>query len=101
MRYVACEGQIQMADIGYSPLPPQLSQFIADAIGRMWGRGAETLTLQNCANPRFDPNYLLPGGEQPPPLPDPPGVGNTRERRQQLADRDDRRRGDGHHRRRG
>jgi phosphate transport system substrate-binding protein len=76
MRHVACEGQIQMADIGYSPLPPQLSQFIADAIGRMWGRGAETLTRENCANPRFDPNYLLPGGEQPPPLPDPPGVGN-------------------------
>lgn len=76
MRYVACEGQIQMADIGYAPLPPQLSQFIADAIGRMWGRGAETLTRENCANPRFDPNYLLPGGEQPPPLPDPPGVEN-------------------------
>ena len=76
MRYVACEGQIQMADIGYSPLPPQLSQFIADAIGRMWGRAPETLTLANCANPRFDPNYLLPGGEQPPPLPDPPGVEN-------------------------
>jgi phosphate transport system substrate-binding protein len=76
MRYVACEGQIQMADIGYAPLPPQLSQFIADAIGRMWGRGAETLTRENCVNPRFDPNYLLPGGEQPPRLPDPPGVGN-------------------------
>jgi phosphate transport system substrate-binding protein len=76
MRYVACEGQIQMADIGYAPLPPQLSQFVADAIGRMWGRAPETLTLANCANPRFDPNYLLPGGEQPPPLPDPPGVDN-------------------------
>jgi phosphate transport system substrate-binding protein len=76
MRYVACEGQIQMADIGYAPLPPQLSQFIADAVGRMWGRGAETLTRENCANPRFDPNYLPPGGEQPPPLPEPPGVGN-------------------------
>jgi phosphate transport system substrate-binding protein len=76
MRYVACEGQIQMADIGYSPLPPQLSQFVADAIGRMWGRAPETLTRENCANPRFDPNYLPPGGEQPPPLPDPPGVNN-------------------------
>jgi phosphate transport system substrate-binding protein len=65
-----------MADIGYAPLPPQLSQFIADAVGRMWGRAPETLTRENCANPRFDPNYLLPGGEQPPPLPDPPGVEN-------------------------
>jgi len=72
MRYVACEGQIQMADIGYAPLPPQLSQFVADAIGRMLGRAPETLTRANCANPRFDPNYLFPGGEQPPPLPDPP-----------------------------
>ena len=72
MRYVACEGQIQMADIGYAPLPPQLSQFIADAIGRMWGRAPETLTRENCANPRFDPGYLFPGGEAPPPLPDPP-----------------------------
>ena len=72
MRYVACEGQIQMADIGYAPLPPQLSQFVADAIGRMWGRAPETLTRENCANPRFDPGYLFPGGETPPPLPDPP-----------------------------
>ncbi len=76
MRYVACEGQIQMADIGYAPLPPQLSQFVADAVGRMNGTRPETLTLANCANPRFDPNYLLPGGEEPPPLPDPPGVEN-------------------------
>jgi phosphate transport system substrate-binding protein len=76
MRYVACEGQFQMAEIGYAPLPPQLSQFVADAIGRMWGRAPETLTQANCGNPRFDPNYLLPSGEQPPPLPDPPGVNN-------------------------
>ena len=48
------------------PLPPQLSQFVADAIGRMWGRAPETLTIDNCANPRFDPGYLLPGGEAPP-----------------------------------
>jgi phosphate transport system substrate-binding protein len=76
MRYVACDGQIQMADIGYAPLPPQLSQFVADAIGRMKGEPAETLNQGNCNNPRFDPGYLLPGGEEPPPLPDPPGVEN-------------------------
>lgn len=76
MRYVACAGQLQMADIGYAPLPPQLSQFVADAIGRMNGRPPERLTRANCGNPRFDPGYLLPGGEAPPPLPDPPGVEN-------------------------
>jgi hypothetical protein len=42
----------------------------------MSGEPLVTLTQQNCGNPRFDPNYLLPGGEQPPPLPDPPGVDN-------------------------
>ncbi len=77
MRYVACEGQVQMADIGYAPLPPQLSQYVADAIGRMNGTRAERLTRGNCANPRFDPGYLLPGGETPPALPDPPGVENV------------------------
>jgi phosphate transport system substrate-binding protein len=77
MRYVACDGQIQMADIGYAPLPPQLSQYVADAVGRMNGTRPERLTRGNCANPRFDPGYLLPGGETPPALPDPPGVENV------------------------
>ena len=33
MRYIACEGQINMAHIGYSPLPPNLSQEVANSIG--------------------------------------------------------------------
>ena len=37
MRYIACEGQINMARIGYSPLPPNLSQEIANSIARMQG----------------------------------------------------------------
>jgi phosphate transport system substrate-binding protein len=66
MRYIACEGQVNMADIGYSPLPPNLSQEIANSIARMNGTGAETLTQANCANPRFDPNYRPPSSPTPP-----------------------------------
>ena len=40
MRYIACDGQVNMARIGYSPLPPNLSQEIANSIGRMQGTGA-------------------------------------------------------------
>jgi phosphate transport system substrate-binding protein len=53
MRYIACEGQVNMARIGYSPLPPNLSQEIANSIGRLRGTAAETLNAGNCANPRF------------------------------------------------
>jgi phosphate transport system substrate-binding protein len=53
MRYIACEGQVNMARIGYSPLPPNLSQEIANSIGRLRGSPPETLNAANCANPRF------------------------------------------------
>lgn len=53
MRYIACEGQVNMAQIGYSPLPPNLSQEIANSIGRMQGTAPEVLTPGNCKNPRF------------------------------------------------
>jgi phosphate transport system substrate-binding protein len=53
MRYIACDGQIQMAAIGYSPLPPNLSQELVNSIGRMVGKPPETLTQANCSNPRF------------------------------------------------
>lgn len=53
MRYIACDGQVNMARIGYSPLPPNLSQEVANAIGRLQGRPAEQLNASNCANPRF------------------------------------------------
>ena len=33
MDYVACAGQVHMSAIGYAPLPPQLSQFLANAVG--------------------------------------------------------------------
>ncbi len=53
MRYIACDGQVNMARIGYSPLPPNLSQEIANSIGRMSGTAPEQLNAGNCANPRF------------------------------------------------
>jgi phosphate transport system substrate-binding protein len=53
MRYIACEGQINMARIGYSPLPPNLSQELVNSIARMQGTAPEGLNANNCANPRF------------------------------------------------
>ncbi len=53
MRYIACDGQVNMARIGYSPLPPNLSQEVANSIGRMAGTPAEQLNRGNCTNPRF------------------------------------------------
>jgi phosphate transport system substrate-binding protein len=53
MRYIACDGQVNMARIGYSPLPPNLSQEVANSVGRMNGAAPELLTAGNCANPRF------------------------------------------------
>ena len=53
MRYIACEGQVSMARNRYSPLPPNLSQEMANSIGRMQGTAPEQLSAANCANPRF------------------------------------------------
>jgi phosphate transport system substrate-binding protein len=66
MRYVACEGQVKMPSIGYAALPPQLSQFMADAIARMTGQPAEQLSQANCANPQFNPNYSPQGSPTDP-----------------------------------
>ena len=65
MRYIACTGQIKMATIGYSPLPTQLSQFLANAIGYMTGQPAEQLTGSNCANPQFQGGSLGVGATPP------------------------------------
>jgi phosphate transport system substrate-binding protein len=66
MRYVACTGQVKMATIGYSPLPTQLSQFMANAIGYMTGQPAETLSSGNCGNPQFQGGSLGVGSTPPP-----------------------------------
>jgi phosphate transport system substrate-binding protein len=67
MDYIACAGQIHMAGIGYAPLPPQLSQFLANAVGWMLGQPAQTLTAANCSNPTFSGS--LGAGASPPALP--------------------------------
>jgi phosphate transport system substrate-binding protein len=69
MRYIACEGQSEMGRgiQGYAPLPPHLSQEIANSIGRMTASAPETLTPENCGNPRFNPGYALPGEDPLPP----------------------------------
>ena len=57
-----------MAAIGYSPLPPNLSQEMANAIGRMQGSAPETLTAANCANPRFRGELGADSGAPPDPI---------------------------------
>jgi phosphate transport system substrate-binding protein len=72
MDYVACAGQITMSKIGYAPLPPPLSQFLANAVGWMLGQPAQQLSASNCSNPTFSGN--LGSGASPPPL---PPIGNA------------------------
>jgi phosphate transport system substrate-binding protein len=75
LRYIACDGQVAMARIGYSPLPPNLSQEIANSIGRMNGTSPETLTAGNCVNPRFHGSLGAGSGSPPDPyLTLPPGA---------------------------
>jgi phosphate transport system substrate-binding protein len=72
MDYIACAGQVSMSQIGYAPLPPPLSQFLANAVGWMLGQPAEQLSAANCNNPTFSGN--LGSGSSPPPL---PPIGNA------------------------
>ena len=64
LRYIACDGQVNMARIGYSPLPSNLSQEVANSIGRMTGTAPEQLSAGNCANPTFS-GSLGPGASSP------------------------------------
>jgi phosphate transport system substrate-binding protein len=61
-----------MAAIGYAPLPPQLSQFLADAVGYMLNQPAQQLNASNCSNPTFSGS--LGADASPPPL---PPIGNA------------------------
>jgi phosphate transport system substrate-binding protein len=65
LRYIACEGQVNMARIGYSPLPPNLSQEVANSIARLNGSAPEQLSQANCANPRFGGSVGDEGGGPP------------------------------------
>ncbi len=53
LSYIACAGQTSMAALGYSPLPPNLSQEMANAVGRLTAQPAKGLTAGTCSNPRF------------------------------------------------
>lgn len=66
LRYIACDGQVKMAQLGYSPLPANLSVEVARAIGRL-GPGAPrySFTASNCRNPRFR-GSLGAGAASPP-----------------------------------
>ena len=57
-----------MAKIGYSPLPPNLSQEVANSISRLTGQPAEQLSAANCSNPRFSGSVGEGGGSPPDPL---------------------------------
>jgi phosphate transport system substrate-binding protein len=72
MSFVACAGQIHMSAIGYAPLPPQLSQFLADAVGYMLSQPAQQLNASNCSNPTFSGS--LGADSSPPPV---PPIGNA------------------------
>ncbi|MFJ8916926.1 substrate-binding domain-containing protein [Amycolatopsis sp. NPDC102389] len=53
LEHVACDGQINMARIGYSPLPPNLSQEIMNSNARLTGQPPKQLNAGNCGNPTF------------------------------------------------
>lgn len=69
MRFVACDGQTNMSRIGYAPLPPNLSQEMANAVGRLTGAAPEQLSADNCANPRFQGDGNLGDNSVGPPDP--------------------------------
>jgi phosphate transport system substrate-binding protein len=65
--YIACDGQVKMAQIGYSPLPTNLSQEIQNSITRMSPKTkGRALNGSNCRNPQFHGN-LGAGATGPPP----------------------------------
>jgi phosphate transport system substrate-binding protein len=68
MRYIACDGQVNMAQIGYSPLPPNLSQEVANSVGRLEGTPPESLNASNCSNPRFRGSLGAGAASPPDPL---------------------------------
>jgi phosphate transport system substrate-binding protein len=53
LEHVSCDGQVNMSRIGYSPLPPNLSQEMMNAEARLTGKPAKHLTAANCNNPTF------------------------------------------------
>jgi phosphate transport system substrate-binding protein len=62
IQFVGCAGQEQMAQLGYSPLPPNLVQDDLTAIGRLnGGQEPPPVSASNCKNPYVDGQIPLPG----------------------------------------
>ena len=62
VQFVACAGQQQMAELGYSPLPPNLVQEDFNAIGRLnGGQEPPPVNSATCKNPYVDGQTPLPG----------------------------------------
>jgi len=60
--FLACAGQEKMADLGYSPLPPNLVQEDFDAVGRLnGGQEPPPVSSSDCKNPYVDGEIPLPG----------------------------------------
>ncbi|KFZ77676.1 phosphate ABC transporter substrate-binding protein [Amycolatopsis sp. MJM2582] len=68
LEHVACDGQINMARIGYSPLPPNLSQEIMNSNARLTGQPAKQLNAGNCGNPTFHGSLGTGAASPPDPL---------------------------------
>ena len=74
IQFVGCAGQSQMAQLGYSPLPPNLVQDDFDAIGRLnGGQQPPPVSGATCKNPYVDGQIPLPGepsviGQAPTPV---------------------------------
>ncbi|MFJ4038426.1 phosphate ABC transporter substrate-binding protein PstS [Microbacterium sp. NPDC090007] len=58
-KYVLCEGQQQAEQLGYSPLPMNLVQAGAEQITRIPGAKSETVDINSCNNPTFQPGDSL------------------------------------------
>ena len=60
--FLACAGQDQMPELGYSPLPPNLVQEDFDAVGRLnGGQEPPPVSPADCKNPYVDGQIPLPG----------------------------------------
>jgi phosphate transport system substrate-binding protein len=76
MQYIECDGQVSMARIGYSPLPPNLSQEMSNSIARMQGTQPAQLNAANCANPRFHGSLGTGATSPQDPLANVPQIGD-------------------------
>ncbi|HXW80272.1 MAG TPA: substrate-binding domain-containing protein, partial [Acidimicrobiales bacterium] len=69
MSYIACQGQEDMAELGYSPLPPVLAQDMMNAAGRLTGATPVQVSASNCQDPTVVNGSLGPGATNPNPDP--------------------------------